>query len=75
MRCVARPRKARAGTLLQPWQADHEKRQFDWTRNTEADFARGTTTVARAKTYGTACLLPEFALDEDVREWVEEHAW
>jgi hypothetical protein len=46
----------------------------DWTLNTDADFARGTITVARAKTYGTAYLLPEFELEEDVQEWVEEHA-
>jgi hypothetical protein len=47
---------------------------IDWTRNTDADFARGTITVARARTYGTAYLLPEFELEEDVQEWVEENA-
>jgi hypothetical protein len=48
----------------------------DWTRHTDADFAKGTVTVARAKTYGTAYLLPELELEEDVQEWVEENfAW
>ena len=46
----------------------------DWTRSTDADFARGAITVARAKLYGTAYLLPEFELEEDVLEWVEENA-
>ncbi len=31
-------------------------------------------TVARAKPYGTAVLLPELELEEDVQEWVEENA-
>ena len=31
-------------------------------------------TVARAKTYGSAYLLPEFELEEDIQEWVEENA-
>lgn len=48
----------------------------DWTLNTDADFAKGAITVARAKTYGTAYLLPEFELEVDVQEWVEENvAW
>ncbi len=46
----------------------------DWTRRTDADFAKGTLTVSRAKTFGTAYLLPEFELEEDVQEWVEENA-
>jgi hypothetical protein len=46
----------------------------DWTRRTDADFAKGSITVARAKTYGTAYLLPELELEEDVQEWVEENA-
>ncbi len=45
----------------------------DWTRCSDADFAKGTITVARAKTYGTAYLLPEFELEEDVHEGVEEN--
>lgn len=47
---------------------------LDWTRRKEADFNKGTLTVARAKTYGSAFLLPEFELEEDVQEWVEENA-
>lgn len=46
----------------------------DWTLNTDADFARGAVRVARAKTYGTAVLLPEFELEEDLQEWVEDNA-
>jgi hypothetical protein len=46
----------------------------DWTLSTDADFAKGAITVARAKTYGTAYLLPELELEEDVQEWVEENA-
>jgi len=47
---------------------------LEWTRQKEADVNRGTLTVARAKTYGSAFLLPEFELEEDVQEWVEENA-
>ena len=47
---------------------------IDWTRQTDADVDRGTLTVARARPYGTAVLLPEFELEEDVQEWVEENA-
>jgi hypothetical protein len=46
----------------------------DWMRDTDADFNRGAVTVARAKAYGSAFLLPEFDLEEDVQEWVEENA-
>ena len=45
-----------------------------WTLQKEADVNKGTLTVARAKTYGSAFLLPEFELEEDVQEWVEENA-
>jgi hypothetical protein len=45
-----------------------------WTLQKEADFNKGTLTVARAKTYGSAFLLPEFELEEDLQEWVEENA-
>jgi len=32
--------------------------------------------VSRAKAYGSAFLLPEFDLEEDLQEWVEENvAW
>jgi hypothetical protein len=47
---------------------------LDWTRQKEADVNQGTLTVARAKTYGSAFLLPEFELEEDIQEWVEENA-
>ena len=43
-----------------------------WTLQKEADLNRGTLTVGRAKTYGSAFLLPEFELEEDLQEWVEE---
>jgi hypothetical protein len=46
----------------------------DWTRQTRAGAEKGMLTVARAKPYGTAVLLPEFELEEDVQEWVEENA-
>ena len=46
----------------------------DWTRETVQDSVQGALTVARSKPYGTAVLLPEFELEEDVQEWVEENA-
>ena len=45
----------------------------DWTRATDADFNRGALTVAHARTYGSVFLLPEFELEEDVQEWIEEN--
>jgi hypothetical protein len=49
---------------------------IDWTLTRDADFARGKVTVARTRPYGTAYLLPEFDLEEDMQEWVEDnHAW
>src|SRR3954465_11079605 len=47
---------------------------IDWMRATDADFNRGALTVPRAKTYGSAFLLPEFELEEDLQEWVEDNA-
>jgi hypothetical protein len=47
---------------------------IDWTRQHDADSDRGTLTVARAKVYGSAFLLPEFELEEDVQEWIEDNA-
>ncbi len=47
---------------------------IDWTLSTDADVNRGAVTVARAKTFGSAFLLPELELEEDVQEWVEENA-
>jgi hypothetical protein len=46
----------------------------DWTRRTDADANKGAITVVRARTYGSAFLLPEFELEEDVQEWVEDNA-
>jgi hypothetical protein len=45
-----------------------------WTGQHDADAAKGMLTVARARPYGTAFLLPEFELEEDVQEWIEENA-
>src|SRR5579864_3407336 len=47
---------------------------IEWTRQTDSDAERGQLTVRRAKPYGSAFLLPEFELEEDVQEWVEENA-
>jgi hypothetical protein len=47
---------------------------IDWTRQQDADANKGSLTVSRAKTYGTAYLLPEFELEEDLQEWVEDNA-
>ena len=50
------------------------KPYLDWTLQQEADFNRSALTVARAKTFGSAYLLPELELEEDVQEWIEENA-
>ena len=47
---------------------------IDWMRRTDADFNKGALTVPRAKAYGSAFLLPEFDLEENLREWVEDNA-
>jgi hypothetical protein len=47
---------------------------IDWTRQTDSTAERGTVSVPRATPFGTAVLLPEFELEEDVQEWVEENA-
>ena len=48
----------------------------EWARNRDADFARNTVTVARTRVHGGCFLLPEFELEEDLFEWVEEnYAW
>jgi len=47
---------------------------IDWTRATGTPLDHGTVSVARATPYGTAVLLPEFELEEDVQDWVEENA-
>jgi hypothetical protein len=49
---------------------------IEWTRRRDADFNKGMLTVARARSYGSAFLLPEVELEEDLQEWIEEnHAW
>jgi hypothetical protein len=50
------------------------KPYIDWTLRTDADAHKGAITVARARTYGSAFLLPEFELEEDIQEWVEDNA-
>jgi hypothetical protein len=47
---------------------------INWSRHTDPAADRNVLTVARAKPFGTAVLLPEFELEEDVQEWVEENA-
>jgi hypothetical protein len=44
-----------------------------WMRGHDADANKGTLTVARAKPYGTVILLPEFELEEDIQEWIEDN--
>jgi hypothetical protein len=46
---------------------------IEWTHARDADFNRNQLTVARAKPFGTAYLLPEFEAEEDVKEWVEDN--
>jgi hypothetical protein len=49
---------------------------IDWTRSHAPAGDKGMLTVARARPFGTAYLLPEFELEEDVQEWVEDNqAW
>lgn len=50
------------------------KPYVDWTRRTDSSVDRSPVVVARATPYGTAVLLPELELEEDVQEWVEENA-
>lgn len=45
----------------------------EWTHKTGSTVQREPLVVARAIPFGTAVLLPEFELEEDVREWVEEN--
>jgi hypothetical protein len=45
----------------------------DWTRQHAADGSSEVVTVARAKPFGAAVLLPEFEFEEDVQEWVEDN--
>jgi hypothetical protein len=49
---------------------------LEWMRQRDADFNPGPVTVARTRTYGASFLLPEFEMEEDVLEWIEEnYAW
>jgi hypothetical protein len=45
-----------------------------WTESHDADADKGALRVAHVKPYGSAFLLPEFELEEEVQEWVEENA-
>jgi len=47
---------------------------IDWTRQHDADVNRGMLTVADEQPCGTVFLLPEFELQEDLQEWIEENA-
>lgn len=49
---------------------------LEWTRSRDADFNRDQLTVARARPFGSAFLLPEVDFEEDLQEWVEEnYSW
>jgi hypothetical protein len=45
----------------------------EWMRSRDADFNKGTLTVARARPFGTTYLLPEFDDESDIQLWVEEN--
>jgi len=47
---------------------------IDWTGHHDATATRGMLTVPRVQPFGTAYLLPEFELEEDVQEWIEDNA-
>jgi hypothetical protein len=48
----------------------------DWMRSRDADFNRNTLTVRRTSSLGSAFLLPEFEVEEELKEWVEDNfAW
>ena len=49
------------------------KPYIDWTLRTDADAHKGAITVARARTYGSAFLLPEFELEEfQLGAWTDD---
>ena len=50
-----------------------ERPYIEWTQANDADSSKGQITVQRAQPYGTVILLPEFELEEDIQEWVEEN--
>jgi len=47
---------------------------IDWMRQHDRDADRGMLTVERARPYGSTFLLPEFELEEDLQEWIEQNA-
>ena len=47
---------------------------IEWMQANDADANKGTLTVGRARPYGTVVMLPEFELEEDIQEWVEDNA-
>lgn len=48
----------------------------DWMQARDADFNRGSLTVARSQPFGTTYLLPEFDDETDIQEWVEDnYSW
>jgi hypothetical protein len=48
----------------------------DWMRGRERDADKGLLTVARTKSYGSAFLLPEFEVEDELLEWVEDnYSW
>jgi hypothetical protein len=47
---------------------------IEWTKQHDAAADTGLLTVRRVHPYGSAFLLPEFELEEDLQEWVEENA-
>jgi len=47
---------------------------IEWSQANDADSNRGQLTVQHAQPYGTVILLPEFGLEEDIQEWVEENS-
>jgi hypothetical protein len=45
----------------------------EWTQQHDADVNKGQLTIRRARPYGTAFLLPEAELEEDLQEWIEDN--
>jgi hypothetical protein len=51
-----------------------QARFVEWTQTNDSDANKGTLTIARDQPYGTVVLLPEFELEEDILEWIEENS-
>jgi hypothetical protein len=49
------------------------ERFTEWMRSRDADFNKGSLTVARTKPFGTTYLLPEFDDESDIQQWVEDN--